>query len=185
MSFADELLGTIPRQPATPEGPYELQRPTPEEIRVITDPYGDRQSVLPSYLDNSPEKRAHLIVLNRYRAMVPHSNPERRDRGHTEPSKDTWGHYHIHGDTRPTLFKTWHRAKAQALGKNNIRPGAILLFDLGRLPVVTSEEEMITVLKRPIVEDYLKSGDHATPSEYEIAERMVDAWAKYAASLPR
>ncbi len=171
--FADDLLGTIPRQPDNPAGPFELQRPTPEEIRVISDPWGQ-----------SADHRARLVVLNRFRAQVPHSDPDRRVRGHTEPSRELWGHYSVHGDARPSLFKTWHRAKSQALGLTGQRPGAILLFDLGCLPVVTSEAEMELVLKRPVVQDYLKAGD--TPaSEYELAERMTDAWAAYAASLPR
>lgn len=157
----------LPRQPDRVDGPFELARPTPDEIAAINDPWGE-------------SLRARLIVLNRWRLRVPHSDPAMAARGASESSKDTWGHYEIHGDARPSVFKTWARAKAQALSTTQARPGAVLLFDLRSMPCVTSEDEMLMVTKRPHASRVWDEED-----EYQFAERMADEWMKYAASVRR
>ncbi len=165
----------LPAQPAEPDGPFELQRPSRAELDEINDPYGDRTG-------------ARYIVLDRYRLRVP--DPERPNTSHliVDPEK-RWGRYQIHGDQRPSLFKTWMRATAQALGvtarwKEPIatgpRPGAILVFDMRAMPVVTSEEEARTVVSRPQANRVWEQED-----EHQFAERMANEWMEYAAKVRR
>lgn len=155
-------------EPGAPKPLFTLQRPTPEEIGQLTDPYGEAL-------------RTRLLVLNRW--TFRESYDENRPTW-TRPVAGVWGPYQIHGDGRPSLFKTWARARAQALGGATDqrrdrtlgpRPGAVLLFDLRAMPCVTSEDEMLTCLGRPYA-----SRCWDKESEHEFAERMATEWMAYA-----
>lgn len=173
--WTDEDEKPLPKQPESTEGPFQLQRPSVAEIAQINDPWGESLS-------------SRLLVLDRYLHRVAR-DPARPS--HREKVPGIWGHYLIHGDTRPSLFKTWARARSTALGSmiydrareaqaggGGTRPGAILMFDLANMPCVTSEEEMRRVARRPRMVDSIECA-----GELELAERMVDKWARYAADL--
>lgn len=156
----------LPTQPSTKDGPYELQRPTREDIAYVSDPYNESLT-------------SRYLVLNRYRLRVPEDAD--RPSGRTVPHPDgLWGHYEIHGEQRPSLFKTWHRARAQALGGTAGRPGVILMFNLHAMPVVTSEDEVRTVLRRPQANRIWEEED-----EHQFAERMAGEWMIYAERTKR
>lgn len=161
MSYTTDDEKPLPRQPDRLVGPFTLQRPPREDIANVSTPY--YESLTSRYL-----------VLNRYRLHVPEdpSRPSGRTIAHPD---GLFGYYEIHGESRPSLFKTWHRACAQALGPNGMRPGAILMFNLNAMPIVTSEDEVRTVTERPQANRIWEEED-----EHQFAERMAGEWMAYA-----
>jgi hypothetical protein len=155
----------LPRQPEG-SAPFELQRPSAEEISLINDPRYNHWGGHP----DAETLSARLIVLDRYTHQVP--DPEHPGRHITVPG--TFGYYEVHGDMRVSMYKTWSRARTQALGSNGARPGAIMLFDLRQMPVVTTEAEMRQALKRPVASRVWAEEDEAM-----FAERMAGEWMRY------